>query len=171
MVTSHIGVIFEFAKSSGAVLVGFSRPFKLSPKGVLVPNKSEPGPEAGSFDPSSGAHAIVHLPSRLVASRGWPVGLGPARRTLCCLLARYLVVKEPDTPPGTSRLIVRPARVSVFRGAITARAWHPLPITILATTRRRYAAAEFSTIASPRIMAKIRHLGSVSGVGRNRRRP
>ena len=31
---------------------------------------------------------------------GWPVGLGPARRTLCCLLARYLVVKEPSLLPG-----------------------------------------------------------------------
>ncbi len=51
LVVSHIGVIFELAKSFGAVLVGFSRPLKLSPKGVLVPNKSEPGPEAGSFEP------------------------------------------------------------------------------------------------------------------------
>ena len=51
LVASHIGVIFELAKSFGAVLAGFSRPLKLSPKGVLVPNKSEPGPEAGSFEP------------------------------------------------------------------------------------------------------------------------
>ena len=45
------------------------------------------------------------------------------------------------TPPGTSRLNVRPARMSAFRGAITARACYPLPITTLATTRRRHAAA------------------------------
>ena len=38
---------------------------------------------------------------------------------------------------------------SVFRGAITARAWYPLPITTLATTRHRHAAAELNYSVRP----------------------
>jgi hypothetical protein len=87
--------------------------------------------------------------ANLRASRRKPV----KRHTLCCLLARYLVVKEPQLPAGASRLEVWP--------------WHPgrlggpdvglHPIATSAAIRQRTRVSEEGTIASPDSRVKESH--------------